>query len=173
MKNAGVIRRIDNLGRVVLPIHFRKKANLNENDDVEITIDEYDQLIISKYEALLGNAKLLSNIAISLYQVIKGTILIVDLDKIVSSYGNKSNIYQVDMPISKDLYNRIYRDPSTLPSFKIIEDVIEDNSTITYPIYGRNGNVLGAIVYIYEKDLLENVSKILSSYAILISEMLR
>ena len=47
MKETGLIRRIDNLGRVVLPIHFRKKANIFENDDVEITINESNQIIIS------------------------------------------------------------------------------------------------------------------------------
>ena len=51
MKETGLIRRIDNLGRVVLPIHFRKKANIFENDDVEITINENNQIIISKYNS--------------------------------------------------------------------------------------------------------------------------
>ena len=46
MKDTGEIRRIDNLGRVVLPIHFRKKLGILENDDVEITLDENDQITI-------------------------------------------------------------------------------------------------------------------------------
>ena len=78
MKDTGVIRRIDNLGRVVLPIHFRKKANIYENDDVEITYNESNQLVISKHNALLGDSKLLDNILVAIYQVVKGTILIVD-----------------------------------------------------------------------------------------------
>ena len=48
MNDSGVIRRIDNLGRVVLPIHLRKKANLSENDDVEITINNFNQIVIGK-----------------------------------------------------------------------------------------------------------------------------
>lgn len=46
MKTTGVIRRMDNLGRVVIPIHFRKKAGIYENDDVEITLNDRNQIVI-------------------------------------------------------------------------------------------------------------------------------
>ena len=173
MKDTGVIRRIDNLGRVVLPIHFRKKANIYENDDVEITYNESNQLVISKHNALLGDSKLLDNILVAIYQVVKGTILIVDLKKIVSSYGNKKNLYPVETPISNELVNRIQRESLPVPNFKILDNYVEESTSSTYPIINRNGKVLGAIVYIYEKELLGNVSQILSSYAIFISEMLK
>lgn len=173
MNDSGVIRRIDNLGRVVLPIHLRKKANLSENDDVEITINNFNQIVIGKYNSLSGMNKYFDNVVIAIYQVLKGTVLIVDEEKIISSYGLKSFSYKKGGEISPELNKRISSIPSLVPGMKIIADVNEESSLYIHPLVGRNGKQIGAIVYIYDKDLLENVSNIISSYAIFISEMLK
>ena len=49
MKSTGVVRRIDDLGRIVLPIEIRKNLNIENRDAVEIFIDE-DKVILKKYE---------------------------------------------------------------------------------------------------------------------------
>ena len=49
MKSTGVVRRIDNLGRIVLPIEIRNTLGLKEKDPIEIFIDD-DKIILSKYE---------------------------------------------------------------------------------------------------------------------------
>lgn len=173
MKDTGVIRRIDNLGRVVLPIHFRKKLGILENDDVEITLDENDQITIKKYNSLSGMRNVFDSVAISIYQMIQGTILIVDEDRIISSYGQKSYSYKKNLEISSELKRRILSGTSSLPSGKLIDSFIEESTSYISPINGRNGKPIGAIVYIYEGDLLKNISQLIESYAIFITEMLR
>ena len=173
MKDSGVVRRIDNLGRVVLPIHLRKKANLSENDDVEITINNSNQIVIGKYNSLSGMNRYFDNVAVAIYQVIKGTILIVDEEKIISSYGIKSFSYKKGEVISLELNKRISSIPTMVPGMKLVGNITEENPLYIHPLVGRNGKQIGAIVYIYDKDLLENVSNIISSYAIFISEMLK
>jgi AbrB family looped-hinge helix DNA binding protein len=172
MKEFGIVRRIDNLGRVVLPIHLRKKINLSENDDVEISLNNLNQIVISKYNSLTGMSKLFDNIAISIFQVLKGTVLIIDLEKIITSYGLKSFTYKKSEQISNEIIKRI-QIPNVIPNIKIISSLVEENNIYLHPLIGRNGKEIGAIIYIYEKDLLENVSNIISSYAIFISEMLK
>lgn len=49
MKSTGIIRALDSLGRVVLPIELRRALDLSEHDRVEIFTDE-DQIILRKYE---------------------------------------------------------------------------------------------------------------------------
>jgi transcriptional pleiotropic regulator of transition state genes len=49
MKNTGVVRRLDDLGRITLPIEIRRTMNLDEHDKVEIFV-ENDQIILRKYE---------------------------------------------------------------------------------------------------------------------------
>ncbi|ADZ85376.1 AbrB/MazE/SpoVT family DNA-binding domain-containing protein [Cellulosilyticum sp. ST5] len=49
MKSTGVVRKVDELGRVVLPIELRRNLDINEKDALEIFVDE-DRIILKKYE---------------------------------------------------------------------------------------------------------------------------
>lgn len=58
MKSTGVVRRVDELGRIVLPIEIRKNLDIENRDAVEIFI-ENDKIILKKYEPaclFCGNA---------------------------------------------------------------------------------------------------------------------
>lgn len=48
MKATGIVRKIDGLGRVVIPIEIRRLLDLKEKDPIEIFIDE-DSIILKKY----------------------------------------------------------------------------------------------------------------------------
>jgi AbrB family transcriptional regulator, transcriptional pleiotropic regulator of transition state genes len=50
MKSTGIVRKIDELGRVVLPIELRRTLNLEVRDPVEIFIDG-DSIVLRKYDA--------------------------------------------------------------------------------------------------------------------------
>lgn len=49
MKATGVVRRVDELGRVVLPVEIRKVMNINDRDSLEVYVDD-DKIILKKYE---------------------------------------------------------------------------------------------------------------------------
>lgn len=49
MKSTGIIRRVDELGRIVLPIELRRMLDIAERDELEIYI-ESDHIILQKYE---------------------------------------------------------------------------------------------------------------------------
>lgn len=49
MKSTGIVRRIDNLGRMVIPIELRKTMNINKKDPMEILVDG-ETIILIKYE---------------------------------------------------------------------------------------------------------------------------
>lgn len=49
MKSTGIVRKVDELGRVVLPMELRKNFNINEKDALEIFVDD-DKIILKKYE---------------------------------------------------------------------------------------------------------------------------
>lgn len=49
MKATGIVRKLDNLGRVTLPIELRRSLNLDLKDPVEIFVDG-DSIILKKYE---------------------------------------------------------------------------------------------------------------------------
>ena len=49
MKSTGIVRRIDDLGRIVLPIELRKTLNIQERDSLEIYVD-HSNIILKKFE---------------------------------------------------------------------------------------------------------------------------
>ena len=49
MKSTGIVRKIDDLGRVVIPIELRRTLNIEEKDALEIYVDN-DKIILKKYE---------------------------------------------------------------------------------------------------------------------------
>jgi transcriptional pleiotropic regulator of transition state genes len=49
MKSTGIIRRVDELGRVVIPIELRNKFGINEKDPMEIFVDG-SSIVLKKYE---------------------------------------------------------------------------------------------------------------------------
>ena len=48
MKSTGIVRKVDELGRIVLPIELRRTLDINIKDSIEIFTDE-DQIILQKY----------------------------------------------------------------------------------------------------------------------------
>lgn len=49
MKTTGIVRKIDELGRIVIPVEIRRIFSINEKDDVEISV-ENGQIILKKYK---------------------------------------------------------------------------------------------------------------------------
>lgn len=51
MKSVGMVRRVDDLGRIVLPAEIRRSLNIAERDEVEIFV-EADRIVLQKFEPL-------------------------------------------------------------------------------------------------------------------------
>ena len=49
MKTTGIVRKVDELGRIVLPIELRRTLDIAERDDLEIYLED-DKVILRKYE---------------------------------------------------------------------------------------------------------------------------
>lgn len=59
MKSTGIVRKVDELGRIVLPIELRRTLNIAEKDALEIYVDG-ESILLKKYEPaciFCGNAK--------------------------------------------------------------------------------------------------------------------
>ena len=62
MKSTGIVRRVDELGRVVIPIELRNKFDIKEKDPIEIYVDG-SSIVLKKYEPnciFCGNTKSLT-----------------------------------------------------------------------------------------------------------------
>lgn len=63
MKSTGIIRKVDDLGRIVLPIELRRMLDIGERDELEIFM-ENDRIVLQKYEPaciFCGSSRALSS----------------------------------------------------------------------------------------------------------------
>ena len=87
MKATGVIRRIDDLGRIVIPKEIRKNLKISEGDSLEIYVDD-SNVIFKKYSILDNMISFSTKLADSFYKVYNQGIIITDKDKIIATSKN-------------------------------------------------------------------------------------
>ena len=173
IKATGVVRRIDDLGRIVLPKELRRTMRIKEGDSLEIFIDENDKIVLKKYSAVKGVSSFLKEFVDSMYSSNKKDIVICDTECIVASAGNvKSDL--LNKKISKAL-EKIIKERQTVVfdktvEFEICENIYTNKAVIIKPI-NVHGDIYGAILvfsdtYItdVEKSLVEFSSLFMSRY---------
>ena len=89
MKATGIVRRIDDLGRVVIPKEIRRTLRIKEGDPLEIFTDREGEVILKKYSPIGELGKFAREFAESLAQ----TVCITDRDQIVAAAGGLKKDY--------------------------------------------------------------------------------
>lgn len=102
MKATGVVRRIDDLGRVVIPKEIRRTLRIREGDPLEIFTDREGGVILKKYSPIGELTDFSKEYAESLQQAIGHIILISDKDAFVSVSGASKKDY-IERKISNEL----------------------------------------------------------------------
>ena len=154
MKATGIVRRIDDLGRVVIPKEIRRTLRIREGDPLEIFTDREGEIILKKYSPIGELGTFAKEYAESLAQTAGHITCIVDKDQIIAvSGGAKKEL--LEKHISPELEKAISSRNSVIASrdesgfVPILEDDIENvysNQLIT-PIISE-GDVMGAIVFL-------------------------
>ena len=87
MKATGIVRRIDELGRVVIPKEIRRTLRIREGDPLEIYTDHDGEVVLKKYSPIGEISSIAKDYTDSLYRSLGHVALISDRDMIVSCSG--------------------------------------------------------------------------------------
>ena len=87
MKATGIVRRIDELGRVVIPKEIRRTLRIREGDPLEIFTDHDGEVVLKKYSPIGEIAAIAKDYTDSLYRSLGHIACISDRDAIVSASG--------------------------------------------------------------------------------------
>ncbi len=112
MKATGIVRRIDDLGRVVIPKEIRRTLRIREGDPLEIFVDREGEVILKKYSPIGELGDFAKEYAESLYETIGHISMIADRDVIIAVAGGNKREF-----LSK-------------PVGKLLEKSLEDRNTI-------------------------------------------
>ncbi len=87
MKATGIGRRIDDLGRVVIPKEIRRTMRIREGDPLEIYTNSEGEVIFKKYSAISEMSANASYVADIMHKITSCAVLIFDKDHVVASAG--------------------------------------------------------------------------------------
>ena len=98
MKATGIVRRIDDLGRVVIPKEIRRTMRIREGEPLEIFVDRDGEVILKKYSPIGELGEFAQEYVDSLAEVTGHIACVLDRDAIVAVTGAKKNKF-IDKPI--------------------------------------------------------------------------
>ena len=154
MKATGIVRRIDDLGRVVIPKEIRRTMRIREGDPLEIFTDKDGELIFKKYSPLGELGDFAAQICDSLRKSTDGVAAVCDRDAVIAVAGAARRDL-LNKPISSQLgelmeERALYRrsSGSALPVSSITEDY---TIAVAAPVIAA-GDVLGCVFFVGEKD---------------------
>lgn len=152
MKATGIVRRIDDLGRVVIPKEIRRTLRIREGDPLEIYTDTDGEVIFKKYSPIGELSSFAAQYAEVLAKVSGFPILISDRDHIVAAAGVSKKEYlerRVTIVLEDLMENRRSFFPSADSTEKIqpVEGV-DCCASIVYPIIS-SGDITGSVIMLY------------------------
>ena len=102
MKATGIVRRIDDLGRVVIPKEIRRTMRIREGDPLEIYTDREGEVIFKKYSPIGELTAFASEYAETLYKTCSLSVIICDRDAVIATAGVSRKEY-ADKPLSEEM----------------------------------------------------------------------
>lgn len=169
MKATGIVRRIDDLGRVVIPKEIRRTMRIREGDPLEIYTDREGGVIFKKYSPVGELGDFASQYAETLYKTSGFPICITDKDSIIAIAGaSKKDL--IEKPLSSEIEKVMEEKSSFVCSGGKKMPVTDYNEKysagVISPIISE-GDVLGNVVVMRdsEKEKITDVEVKLASAA--------
>lgn len=169
MQTTGIVRRIDELGRIVIPKEIRRTMRLSEGDEMEICVDN-GVLLLKRFSEIENMRKYADEIVLILRDFTSAEVMLVDLGTIVLCEGGLKKSAQ-GKDLSQELEQvlrgrefKLYTGKERIPLYE--NDQLEFKSQIISPIVAQ-GDVVGGLIM-----LTNNNGQELSSFVNLAVQIL-
>ena len=159
MKATGIVRRIDDLGRVVIPKEIRRTLRIREGDPLEIFTKNDGEVIFKKYSPLGELSEFSGQYSEVLNRTANLPIIITDRDHVISVSGLPKRDYlerRVSQPLEELMENRekFVADDNNNNFYPI--EGLEMKALVIYPIIAA-GDIAGSVIFL-EGDSKANIT---------------
>lgn len=166
MKATGIVRRIDDLGRVVIPKEIRRTMRIREGDPLEIYTEKDGEVIFKKYSPIGELGDFAVNYAETLSKTTGKGACITDRDSIIAVSGVPKKEL-AERRISRDIENIMqkkttFRSENDNSKLNIADGVDKYNAGVVVPIVSE-GDTIGSVIFVLNDG--ENVSEVESKLA--------
>lgn len=158
MKATGIVRRIDDLGRIVIPKEIRRTLRIREGDPLEIYTESNGEVVFKKYSHVGELNQFVSSYADVLSNVAKVPVLITDMDHVVAVSGiSKKELLnkKISSELEKLLEDRVYFEYAASDSEQLAPiEGIDVEALVMCPIIS-DGNINGAVILLKNETTTE------------------
>lgn len=155
MKATGIVRRIDDLGRVVIPKEIRRTLRIREGDPLEIFVDRDGEVILKKYSPIGELGDFAKEYAESLQESTGHVSIITDRDTVIAVAGGSKKEY-LDKPIGAVLETCMENRKIVLQTgsgnFEILRDADETFSSFVVAPIVAGGDPIGTVVLLSKEE---------------------
>ncbi len=151
MVNTGLIRKIDKLGRIVIPKEIRKNLNIKDGEELEIYV-ENDNIILKKYHRLLTFKDVVISYINLFNKLMPISLIVTDREYVI--FSNKNDFKVLENKKVGNNLNSIFeeRKIGTGINLNICEDSVIKGNYYIKPII-VNTDLVGSIICISEKEI--------------------
>ena len=155
MKATGIVRRIDDLGRVVIPKEIRRTMRIKEGDPLEIFTDREGEVIFKKYSPIGELGTVASQYAETLHKTCSMSVVVCDRSSVIAFSGVPKKEY-ADKSLSAELEKIIesralYVQESGKEKIHVTPDAIGQFISCAMPIISE-GDIAGCVISLSESD---------------------
>ncbi len=159
LKATGVVRRIDDLGRVVIPKEIRRTLHIKEGDPLEIFTDKEGEVILKKYSPIGELSEFATGYAETLSKTTGHIACITDKDTVIAvSGGSKKEFLEKSLSPelekvmeNKEIYTSKENNELSLPITQNDNNERRYNSQVIYPIIS-DGDVIGSVILLSKEQ---------------------
>lgn len=155
MKATGIVRRIDDLGRVVIPKEIRRTLRIREGDPLEIFVDRDGEVILKKYSPIGELGDFAKEYAESLFESTGHITLISDRDNIIAIAGGSRKEYmdkQIGELVETCMENRKTVLENGGNEAELIKDMSETYSSYVIAPIISSGDPIGSVMLVSKDD---------------------
>lgn len=148
MKATGIVRRIDDLGRVVIPKEIRRTLKIRESEPLEIFTDRNGEIILKKYSPIGEISTSAHQLAEAAAKTCGKLFCICDQDQVIAASGPESKKYQ-GKQLSKEMEKRLF-DRDFFPengAYYPVTDEDTHTEQVLIPVT-RDGDPIGAVCFL-------------------------
>lgn len=177
MKATGIVRRIDDLGRVVIPKEIRRTLRIKEGDPLEIFTDREGEVIFKKYSPIGELNNFAVQYAETLWRTCELPVVICDRDSVIAAAGVAKRDF-MDKRVSLEAERLIearslYSHKAGGEYFSVVDGVNEWQISVLMPII-TEGDITGSVISLAnsERSAEESEIKLIQTAASFLSKQL-
>lgn len=162
MKATGIVRRIDDLGRVVIPKEIRRTLRIREGDPLEIFVDRDGEVILKKYSPISELGDFAKEYADALYDSLGSMILICDRDAVIAVSGTSKKEYlnrNIGDSVEKAMEERHSVLVTEESDVSIIDNITERAVGYAFAPIIASGDPIGAVIILSKEKVLGEIER--------------